>query len=270
MADYNATPARRGRGRPRGRPPMVPPMPPTPPGVRRGSPMEPATPERSPARTPQRTTVRIGTRTPSTASVKSNHSPTMGPVVNDVATPYVEQPSARFEQFRENVARSPTYRMLARLRQTPVAQLNAALLRNAQYQDARAREERYREAREGSVVSRGTTYDGEDLSFIPSRSSSPSDIDTARNRANITPNELKGALFSALQENDKYKKEERDTNRETKAQARRILTTEYKRGQMIKPPYVDEREAYRQHILSHSLFPNLYNERMVMTQLGSS
>jgi hypothetical protein len=163
--------------------------------------------------------------------------------------------------------------MLARLRQTPIAQLNAALLRNAQYQDARARSVASSTTSDQYTIIPDTvapTYEGEDLSFIPSRSSSPSDIDRARNRANITPNELKAALFSALQDNDKFKKEERDTNRETKAQARRILTTEYKRGQMIKPPYVDEREAYRQHILSHSLFPNLYNERMVMTQLGSS
>jgi hypothetical protein len=129
------------------------------------------------------------------------------------------------------------------------------------------------------------SYSGMDLSQVPSRATSPGNVpysgmnlsamysrpSTATRPEPVDRDAVLQNVFEkALENNDERKKAERDTNRESNAQAKRILKNEYARGQMDKTPYVDEREAYRQHILSYSLFPNLYNQQMVMTQLGAS
>ena len=130
------------------------------------------------------------------------------------------------------------------------------------------------------------SYSGMDLSAVPSRSPSPSapprysgvNLSAVYSRPTTATRpvavdrdkELQKIFEAALESNDERNKAERDANRESKNQARRILKNEYARGKMERTPYVDERQAYRQHILSHSLFPNLYNQQMVMTQLGAS
>ena len=129
------------------------------------------------------------------------------------------------------------------------------------------------------------SYSGMDLSQVPSRASSPGNVPysginlsavysrptTATAPVPVDRDAVLQKVFEkALENNDERKKDERDAERESKAQSRRILKNEYARGQMDRTAYVDEREAYRQHILSYSLFPNLYNQQMVMTQLGAS
>lgn len=221
---------RRGRGRPRNTS-INPPMPPEP---------EPRTPTRSPIQS------------------------TMPQVPPPTAvTPL--QNSLRFEQFRE-LMRSPTYAALSRLRQTPVAQLSANLSRLQQYRLAQEQEERL----SAGMGSRGYTtaspsYQGMPLSAVTSRASTPS-----RSISDIEENELEEAFVRALERNDASKTEIREEKRARRERTKNYFKNEYAQGQMVRTPYVDEREAYRQHILSHSLFPNLYNERMVMTQLGSS
>jgi hypothetical protein len=56
-----------------------------------------------------------------------------------------------------------------------------------------------------------------------------------------------------------------------KVTSRRKIRKEFHEGQEA-PHEVPtmERETYRAHILAHSLFPNLYNRQMVMTEGGRS
>lgn len=51
----------------------------------------------------------------------------------------------------------------------------------------------------------------------------------------------------------------------TKKMGKKILKAEYKKRKMQPQPDVMERNDYRRHILSLSLFPNLFNRAMVMT-----
>jgi hypothetical protein len=122
-------------------------------------------------------------------------------------------------------------------------------------------------------------YSGMNLSLVPSRISTPgappysgmnlSGISSRPTSLN-QEQELQKAFEAALENNDERNRAERDAKRELKAQSKRILKGEFERGQTERIPYVDEKDAYRQYVLSHSLFPNLYNQKMVMTQLGAS
>ena len=123
------------------------------------------------------------------------------------------------------------------------------------------------------------SYSGMDLSAVPSRTSTPGPPPySGMNLSGISSRptslnqeqELQKAFEAALENNDERNRAERDAKRELKAQAKRILKGEFERGQTERIPFVEEKDAYRQYILSHSLFPNLYNEKMVMTQLGAS
>jgi len=110
------------------------------------------------------------------------------------------------------------------------------------------------------------SYSGMNLSGVPSRPASPGGPSIYSGR----DGNLQQIFESALENNDERNRAERDAKRELKAQSKRILKGEFERGQTQRIPFVDEKEAYRQYVLSHSLFPNLYNQRMVMTELGAS
>lgn len=57
----------------------------------------------------------------------------------------------------------------------------------------------------------------------------------------------------------------------SKSRGKQLLTEQFKIGQS-EPKYIptEERQAYREKILSFSLFPNIYNQKAIMTSLGSS
>ena len=56
----------------------------------------------------------------------------------------------------------------------------------------------------------------------------------------------------------------------TKKRGRQLLKQEFKRGQMEHHAPVEPAVEFRHRILSVSLFPNLYNREMVMSDLGAS
>ena len=53
------------------------------------------------------------------------------------------------------------------------------------------------------------------------------------------------------------------------SKGRKMLKAEFKRGQMHHPAPVMNRESYRAHILSWSLFPNLHNHHAMMKEYGA-
>ena len=56
-----------------------------------------------------------------------------------------------------------------------------------------------------------------------------------------------------------------------KSRGKRLMRQEYKIGQSDpKCCPTEERQAFRERILSFSLFPNLYNRNTIMTSLGAS
>lgn len=56
----------------------------------------------------------------------------------------------------------------------------------------------------------------------------------------------------------------------TKKRGKEYLKAELKRGKEKHTAPVDERAEYRAHILSYSLFPNLFNREAVMKYEGAS
>jgi len=56
-----------------------------------------------------------------------------------------------------------------------------------------------------------------------------------------------------------------------KNRGKRLMRQEYKIGK-AGPKYVptEDRQAFRERILSFSLFPNIFNQKTIMTSLGAS
>jgi hypothetical protein len=56
-----------------------------------------------------------------------------------------------------------------------------------------------------------------------------------------------------------------------KSRGKRLMRQEYKIGKE-GPKYVptEDRQAFRERILSFSLFPNIFNQKTIMTSLGAS
>ena len=86
--------------------------------------------------------------------------------------------------------------------------------------------------------------------LLPARASEES-----RDKANLLKTEMEA----------EYVEHKRAKANPTKKMGKKILKAEYKRGQMQPQADVMERHDYRRHILSLSLFPNLFNRAMVMT-----
>lgn len=63
----------------------------------------------------------------------------------------------------------------------------------------------------------------------------------------------------------KAKHEEPSHVKVSKSESRKHLKAEFKRGHTEYLAPVEEREEYRKHILSISLFPNLYNKEYLLT-----
>lgn len=72
--------------------------------------------------------------------------------------------------------------------------------------------------------------------------------------------------------NAEYKvgKKDEKMNRPPKGKGRQYLKAEFKRGKQEHPAPVEDRAAYRAHILAHSLFPNVFNRETVMKYEGAS
>lgn len=72
--------------------------------------------------------------------------------------------------------------------------------------------------------------------------------------------------------NAEYRMGQKDErmNRMPKKLGAKKLRAEFKKGKESHPAPVADRASYRAHILAHSLFPNVFNKEMVMTQLGRS
>ena len=56
----------------------------------------------------------------------------------------------------------------------------------------------------------------------------------------------------------------------TKRQGKKILKQEFKRGKQQLSEPVHDRESYRRHILSISLFPNVWNNTQIMSRLDAA
>lgn len=66
------------------------------------------------------------------------------------------------------------------------------------------------------------------------------------------------------------KADERMNRQGGKTRGRKYLKAEFKRGKQEHPAPVEDRAAYRAHILAHSLFPNVFNRETVMKYEGAS
>lgn len=94
-----------------------------------------------------------------------------------------------------------------------------------------------------------------------------------RDEAELNSMKMKSERLAASL--DKKRKEERDkmavvaaTGGKKKGKAQ--LKQEYRRGMMQKKAEVMDSDKFREHILSMSLFPNIHNKQMMMTNLDAS
>jgi DNA-binding IclR family transcriptional regulator len=65
-------------------------------------------------------------------------------------------------------------------------------------------------------------------------------------------------------------KSEYQQAKKMRTRGKSYLKAEFKRGKQNIPAPVMDRAEYRAHILSLSLFPNLFNKEMIHTNLGAS
>lgn len=78
-------------------------------------------------------------------------------------------------------------------------------------------------------------------------------------------NKFVEAFKKALDEHDEIRKGKRDE----KSRSKQIIKEKFTDNPQLPAP-VHETNEYRHFIMSMSLFPNLYNQEMIMTHLGSS
>jgi hypothetical protein len=80
--------------------------------------------------------------------------------------------------------------------------------------------------------------------------------ESERNEANLLKAEIRSEFLEA--------------KKMTKSKGKMIMKQEFKKGKESHLNPVMSRADYRAHILAHSLFPNVFNKEMVMTNLGAS